>query len=55
MPVAVTQLAGGYGSSSAVSFIPQNWTMQADTTYHVEIGGIGSAFAYDVDVVDCAG
>jgi hypothetical protein len=52
MPVSVTQLQGGYGSSSAISFIPQGWTMQA-ATYHVEIGGIASPISYDVNVVDC--
>ena len=52
-PVSVTPLAGGYGSSSAISIIPQGWSTQAGTTYHVSVEGVGMPIEYDVEVVDC--
>jgi hypothetical protein len=52
-PVTVVQLAGGYGSSYAISVIPSGWTAQAGHTYHVEVGNVAQAIAYDVDIVDC--
>ncbi len=53
-PVSVTNLAGGYGSSSAISMIPMGWTAQADTTYHVRVDGVaGGPIEYDVQIVDC--
>lgn len=54
-PVSVTQLLGGYGSSYAISMIPQGWTSQAGHTYHVEITGINPTISYDVQMVDCSG
>lgn len=54
LPVTVTALAAGYGSSYGIAFVPQGWTSQAGTTYHVEVTGIAEPIAYDVDVVDCA-
>ena len=53
MPVQVNQLLGGYGSSSAISFIPMGWSVQADTTYTVEITGINQPITYEVDVISC--
>lgn len=53
MPVGITVLAGGYGSDSAISMIPQGWMMTPGTSYHVRIDGIGQTIEYDVDVVDC--
>lgn len=52
-PVQVTTLAPGFGSSSAISMIPMGWTTQANTTYHVEVGGVSTPLSYDVHVVDC--
>jgi len=53
-PVTVTTLAGGYGSSSAISMIPQGWVAEVDTTYHVRVEGIaGGPIEYDVEIVDC--
>lgn len=52
-PVAVAVLGAGYGSASAISMIPQGWTMTAGTSYHVRIDGAGAAIEYDVDIVDC--
>jgi len=53
-PVTVTNLAGGYGSSTAISMIPSGWTAQPDTTYHVLVDGIGGGpIEYDVQIVDC--
>lgn len=53
-PVTVTNLAGGFGSSSAISMVPQGWTAQPDTTYHVLVEGIADGpIEYDVQIVDC--
>jgi hypothetical protein len=54
LPVAVNALEPGYGSAHAISIIPQGWTTQPDTTYHVEVTGITSPISYEVDVVDCS-
>nr|WP_255216416.1 CAP domain-containing protein [Pseudenhygromyxa sp. WMMC2535] len=51
--VSVTSLASGYGSTSAITMIPDGWTTQSGTTYHVEITGISEAISYDVEVIDC--
>jgi hypothetical protein len=53
-PVTVVQLDPGYGSAQAIAIIPQGWTTQPDTIYHVEVTGVAAPIAYDVDVVDCA-
>lgn len=52
-PVTITHLLANYGSSYAISMIPQGWTTQAGHTYHVSITGVNPAIAYDVEVVDC--
>ncbi|MEX1368718.1 MAG: CAP domain-containing protein [Nannocystaceae bacterium] len=52
-PVSVTVLAGGYGSSTAISMIPQGWSTEVGTTYHVQVDGVGMPIEYDVHVVDC--
>ncbi|MEM6991673.1 MAG: CAP domain-containing protein [Myxococcota bacterium] len=52
-PVAVTPLAPGVGSASAISMIAQGWTAQPGTTYHVEVSGVGMPIGYDVEIVDC--
>ncbi len=52
-PVGVTVLLSGYGSNSAISIIPQGWTMTAGESYHVRIDGAGATIEYDVDVVEC--
>jgi uncharacterized protein YkwD len=51
--VSVTTLQGGYGSESAISFIPQGWQTQAGTTYAVQITGISQPIDYEIEVVDC--
>jgi hypothetical protein len=53
LSVSVTNLQGGYGSDSAISFIPQGWQTEAGTTYSVEVTGISQPIAYEVEVVDC--
>jgi hypothetical protein len=53
MPVSVTPLLGGYGSDSAISMIPQGWSITAGTTYHVRVDGVGQTIEYDVEVVAC--
>lgn len=54
LPVTVTQLAQGYGSTYAISIIPQGWNTEPDTTYQVEVTGIAAPISYEVEVVDCA-
>jgi hypothetical protein len=39
LPVNVVELAGGYGSSTAISIIPQGWKAQAGHTYRVTVTG----------------
>jgi hypothetical protein len=53
LPVMITNLAGGYGSQSAISMIPTGWTTSAGTSYHVEVTGAGAPISYDVHVVAC--
>jgi uncharacterized protein YkwD len=52
-PVTVSQLLSGYGSTHAISFIPNGWTTQPDTTYTVSVTGISPTITYDVQVVTC--
>jgi hypothetical protein len=52
-PVTIVNLNGGYGSSSAISIIPNGWSTQVGATYHVEVSGVGAAISYDVEIVDC--
>jgi len=54
MPVVTRSLAGGYGSKSAIAFVPQAWTMTAGKIYHVSASGLPVAIEYDVQVIDCA-
>lgn len=54
LPVTITNLASGYGSSSAISLIPNGWTTTAGTSYHVEVTGAGAPISYEVHVVDCS-
>lgn len=54
LAVDVTQLASGYGSTYAISMVPQGWTTTPGD-YHVEVTGISTPIAYDVQVVDCGG
>ncbi|PKN46659.1 MAG: hypothetical protein CVU59_05415 [Deltaproteobacteria bacterium HGW-Deltaproteobacteria-17] len=53
-PVTITHLGANYGSSYAISMIPQGWTTQAGHTYHVSVTGVTPAISYDVEVVDCS-
>ncbi len=53
-PVTVTTLLANYGSTSAISMIPQGWTTQAGNTYHVEVTNISTPISYTVQVVDCS-
>jgi hypothetical protein len=52
-PVTITVLGAGYGSNSAISMIPQGWTMTIGESYHVRIDGAGATIEYDVDIVEC--
>jgi uncharacterized protein YkwD len=52
-PVKVTQLANNYGSTYAISMIPEGWTSQAGHTYAVSVAGVSQAISYEVQMVDC--
>ena len=52
-PVDVVSLPSGYGSSSAIAMVPNGWSTQPETIYHVEVTSISQPISYDVNVVDC--
>ncbi|MEZ4453582.1 MAG: CAP domain-containing protein, partial [Nannocystaceae bacterium] len=52
-PVTVAQLQANYGSSQAISMVPQGWTSQAGKTYSVAVSGVNPPIQYDVTFVDC--
>jgi uncharacterized protein YkwD len=52
-PVVVNVLGNGYGSSTAIRFVPSGWTTQAGHTYHVKVSGISTVIEYDVEVIAC--
>jgi hypothetical protein len=49
----VTVLDAYYGSTYAISMVPQGWTSQAGHVYHVELSNVSTPIAYDVEMVDC--
>jgi hypothetical protein len=53
MPVSVSQLLGGYGSTWAVKIKPSGWSSQAGHTYSVSVSGVAQAINYNVEMVDC--
>jgi hypothetical protein len=53
LPVTVTQLGGGYGSSHAMRFNPMGWKTTAGQTYSVKVSGTSMPIEYDVEVIDC--
>ena len=53
LPVTVSQLLGGYGSSYAIRINPQGWTTAAGHTYQVSVSGVSAPIDYSVEVVDC--
>ncbi|HET6333747.1 MAG TPA: CAP domain-containing protein [Polyangiales bacterium] len=53
LPVTVTQLGSGYGSTYAISIIPMGWKATAGTTYSVKVTGASMPISYEVSVVDC--
>jgi hypothetical protein len=53
LPVTVTQLLPGYGSSKAMRFNAMGWTAAAGKTYHVALSGSSMPIEYDVEVIDC--
>ncbi|MBU1241510.1 CAP domain-containing protein, partial [Myxococcota bacterium] len=52
-PVSVTHLLANYGSSYAISMIPQGWVMEAGHTYEVAIDNVSTPVTYSVQVVGC--
>ncbi len=54
LSVSFVHLLNGYGSSTAINFIPSGWTSTVGTTYHVEVQGVSPAISYDVTMVDCS-
>jgi hypothetical protein len=53
LPVTVTQLGSGYGSTFAISMVPMGWKAAAGMTYNVNVTGASMPITYDVSVVDC--
>lgn len=53
MPVDVTELLGGYGSSQALSIIPRGWSMEVGHTYDVATTGTSEAISYSVTIISC--
>lgn len=53
LPVTVTQLGSGYGSTYAISMVPMGWKVAAGMTYNVNVTGASMPITYDVSVVDC--
>jgi hypothetical protein len=46
-------LGQNYGSSYAIRFVPQGWTVQPGKTYKVELGNVAQPIGYSVQIVDC--
>lgn len=53
LPMAVRSLAQYYGSSHAISMIPENWSTEAGREYTVTISGISTPIEYTVSPVTC--
>ena len=53
LPVTVTQLGGGYGSTYAMRFNPMGWMTAAGQTYSVKVSGTSMPIEYEVEVIDC--
>jgi hypothetical protein len=53
LPMTVSSLLSGYGSTHAISMIPDGWSVQAGRSYTVSVTGLSSPIDYTVDVVDC--
>jgi hypothetical protein len=51
--VTTASLLSGYGSTYAIKITPKSWSSKKGATYHVELGNISKAIAYDVTMVDC--
>jgi uncharacterized protein YkwD len=54
LPVDITVLASGYGSTFAISMIPSGWQAGVGD-YHVRVTGVAQPIEYDVAIVDCTG
>ncbi len=53
LPMTVSSLLAGYGSSYAISMIPDGWATEPGRSYTVSVTGLSSPIDYTVDVVDC--
>jgi uncharacterized protein YkwD len=53
LPVTITQLGTGYGSTYAFRFNPMGWTTTAGKTYMVSVTGASMPIDYSVQIVDC--
>jgi hypothetical protein len=53
LPVTVTVLSPGYGSSYAIRFNPMGWSTAAGKTYNVKLSGTSMPIEYNVEVIDC--
>ncbi|MGB1274616.1 MAG: hypothetical protein ACPG77_02610, partial [Nannocystaceae bacterium] len=52
-PMTITNLASNYGSSHAISMVPNGWQAQAGATYSVAVTGVNPAINYEVEVLSC--
>ncbi len=52
LPMTVVQLGGGYGSTYAISMLPDGWQIGVGE-YDVVVTGISEPIEYDVEIVDC--
>ncbi len=52
-PVTVSTLLPNYGSSSAISIIPNGWTTTEGRTYEVEITGLSQPISYAFEAIRC--
>jgi uncharacterized protein YkwD len=52
LPMTITVLGGGYGSSFGISMIPDGWQVGVGA-YHVTVSGTSEPIEYDVEIVDC--
>lgn len=52
LPVTITQLGSGYGSTYAISMVPMGWKA-AVGTYSVSVSGTSMPISYEVNIVDC--
>ena len=53
LPVKVERLTAGYGSTSALRFMPDGWRTEADRTYRVSVAGTRTPIDFTVEPTVC--